>query len=441
MGPCSIAFIAIIAEEILASEAVDETNLPDRYHKLHALKSLLIYKMSSNNLDVERKLTVLLNLERELPFVFDVEEVNYSVRAEKIIKIGNLLSNNNILDEHQVEEAAYMLNSAILDLLDGVKYKEFTKEYQIWQRFDLSLIEDDRRGRESHEDSSSETEQASSAAGAPEPSIANRMAKRRLFHFGLSRRSNDRLEEDRTEFRRHRGSLPGNMAPAAEPLATPTKDIPHDERSISATGERAVANKDASASTITTGDSDLPVTSKSSAEPAFHLGRALFKLPRIMWVGVQEQVNFRLTAKDILAAEDLKAIRETMRGRGEIEEDSVDRVGTRMRAVLFGDDDYFTITEISSQCQDIDMAGFTSWDWFVRPEKTGVAELILRLTVLKDSHGNEFENDLNALTKTIKVKVASVWTYPTRFFRDHWQWVVGTIIATGGLIVAYLRLK
>lgn len=60
---------------------------------------------------------------------------------------------------------------------------------------------------------------------------------------------------------------------------------------------------------------------------------------------------------------------------------------------------------------------------------------------------HHFDNDKNS-TVTIfpLIRVDYHWTakiarYLVAFYLRHWQWILSTFIACGGLFVAYLRLK
>lgn len=173
----------------------------------------------------------------------------------------------------------------------------------------------------------------------------------------------------------------------------------------------------------------------------FQTGRALFNPPRTMWVGFPETVELRLAAKDVLTVEERAAIEKTMVGRGNIYEEAVSRVGARMKAALHGDEEFLTIRDLSSPEQDVTLSDTTLWDWSVKPRRTGETFLVLRLTLVQDAKGRELQSDLQALRSVIRIKVKSFWAYPARFWRDHWKWVVTTLVAVAGVIVAFLALS
>jgi len=192
-------------------------------------------------------------------------------------------------------------------------------------------------------------------------------------------------------------------------------------------------------SAIGEGLSYEPPRPKKPKRP-FRKGRILFNPPKTMWVGISETIELRLSAKDVLTLAERSVIEKTMVGRGEQIEELISRVGARMKAVLYCDEDFFAIKELSSPEQDLDLSSITLWDWSVKPLKSGETILALRLTVKKDLDHGEFENDLEALRSTVTIRIRSIWTWPVRFWRDHWKWLITTVLAIGGLVVAIMRL-
>lgn len=59
---------------------------------------------------------------------------------------------------------------------------------------------------------------------------------------------------------------------------------------------------------------------------------------------------------------------------------------------------------------------------------------------VRDANSQDLQSDLEALRSPIAVKVKSVWTDPRRFWRDNWQWVITTVVAVAGIVVAFLAL-
>ncbi len=177
-----------------------------------------------------------------------------------------------------------------------------------------------------------------------------------------------------------------------------------------------------------------------AAVVAHRPGRAFFNPPKTMWVGISEPIELRIRAHHVLSDEEIQAIRNTMHGEGEPRDEIIPRIGARMAAQLFADDEYVTITEMGTREQDLTLKGITHWDWSVRPLRPGEITLILRLTLRRDLLGRELETDLEALRSEIRIRVKSIWAYPARFWRKHWQWAVGTMLGIPALIGSVLAL-
>jgi hypothetical protein len=99
------------------------------------------------------------------------------------------------------------------------------------------------------------------------------------------------------------------------------------------------------------------------------------------------------------------------------------------------------IKELGSKDQDVANSGSTLWDWSVTPLKTGETNLVLRLTLLQDMEGRDLQRDLEALRSEITVSVKNIWSHPARFWFCHWKWVITTVVAAAGVIVAILELS
>lgn len=148
-------------------------------------------------------------------------------------------------------------------------------------------------------------------------------------------------------------------------------------------------------------------------------GRILFNPPTEMKVGVKERVEARI-AKTI--TEDLS---KGLKGRGLPQIEEI-RVNTLMEVRLSGDN--FDIKSLSDMDQIVTREGFTQWDWYVMPLKSGVQSLLLTVTVrIKIPNYDEERKNYPVFERKIKVKVNPPFTIK-KFIESYWQWIIGTII-------------
>ena len=160
--------------------------------------------------------------------------------------------------------------------------------------------------------------------------------------------------------------------------------------------------------------------------PRWRSGRALFRVPRRMWAETAELAELRLSDTEILTVDMRAELERSMTGRGiRTDEHGVEPVGRKMRAVLFGDPQYFEIVPLGSEDQSLRDGHPMRWDWRVVPKVEGHSLLTLRLTMLADADGTEMAVDAQALHTSIEVAVRSPLTRPARFVRDNWKWLLG----------------
>lgn len=161
-------------------------------------------------------------------------------------------------------------------------------------------------------------------------------------------------------------------------------------------------------------------------------GCILFNPSQEMKVGVKERVEVRI-AKTI--TEDLTL---GLRGRGIPQIEKIG-VATFMKVHLTGDN--FDIKTLSHDEQPVIGEGFTQWDWDVIPLKFGIQSLLLTVTVrIKIPNYDEEKKDYPVFEKQIRVKVNLTYSI-NKFIKNYWQWIIGTIIASGIIkwIVTKLR--
>ena len=161
--------------------------------------------------------------------------------------------------------------------------------------------------------------------------------------------------------------------------------------------------------------------------PASRPGHALFRVPRLMWTETAELAELRLAATDPLSVKLRAAMEKTMVGRGiRTDEHAVERVGRRMKAQLMGDARFFEIEPLSSAEQDFGDGDRLGWDWRVIPKREGHSLLTLRMTMTANLRDEPISIDTQALHTSVDITVKSLFTRPTRFFRDNWKWMLGS---------------
>lgn len=85
----------------------------------------------------------------------------------------------------------------------------------------------------------------------------------------------------------------------------------------------------------------------------------------------------------------------------------------------------------------------TEWTWLVTPLVAGKLQLALSVETRLFVDGRSFDGPgLPRLSRTIEV-VPDRWYVVTTFLKEHWQWLVGTLLGTGALfpLIKWLRQR
>lgn len=102
----------------------------------------------------------------------------------------------------------------------------------------------------------------------------------------------------------------------------------------------------------------------------------------------------------------------------------------------------FTITPLTEREQLLPNIGFAFWEWDLVSHTPGDHELILSVSlVLKDEFGNKDRRTVEVFRQTVKVTVLPIHKRAIRFIREEWKWIIATVLAIIGLLIAYRQLK
>ena len=157
-------------------------------------------------------------------------------------------------------------------------------------------------------------------------------------------------------------------------------------------------------------------------------GRILFNPPKEMEVGEPEPVEVRITKS---MTEELT---RDLKGRGDpiIEEINV---STSMNVRLTGIN--FDIEPQNGAAQAIESDKFTKWVFYVTPLKSGIQTLHITVYVIISIPGyDDKEKEYEVEDWEINVKVNPMW-----LLKCNWQFIVGTLIAIVGLIIAAISIR
>jgi hypothetical protein len=177
---------------------------------------------------------------------------------------------------------------------------------------------------------------------------------------------------------------------------------------------------------------DFPKGAPPAADPKpgrFLSGRVFFRVPPRMWKELPELVELRLSPRQVLSSAELREIAASFRpGGGAIDEAAVARLGRRMNAQILIDAGYFRVEALSSPDQDLDLADLLPlrWDWRISPLRTGRTTVRLRLSVRQDALGISHEVDTAPFERDVEIRIRSMNAELSRFWRDHWKWIVTT---------------
>jgi hypothetical protein len=156
-------------------------------------------------------------------------------------------------------------------------------------------------------------------------------------------------------------------------------------------------------------------------------GIIAYSFPTKMVVGKKYKIKVRITKsrseKTVLVIGDRNIpINDVdIDSKVKIEDIRVDGV---MSAKLIGDESSFSITQLSSELQNIDDGGYTEWSWLVTPLKSG--EVYLKL-IIKVRIDNDVKRDIVVFDKKLDIEPDRVWSFKT-WFGKYWQWLLSTII-------------
>lgn len=97
------------------------------------------------------------------------------------------------------------------------------------------------------------------------------------------------------------------------------------------------------------------------------------------------------------------------------------KVCSQMSAELRGNSECFQITSLSTKTQDIDVEGYTEWDFVVTPKIAGQSQLKLVVQV------RNLDKDIIVFSRNIEVD-SNVPVVVRGFFEKYWQWLVTTLV-------------
>ena len=177
---------------------------------------------------------------------------------------------------------------------------------------------------------------------------------------------------------------------------------------------------------------EIPLTLDTAIE-SLPQGKMVHNIPKVMTQGVTERIEVRISKN--LKAELLL----NLLGRG-IPVLQTLTVSTVMKVKLQGNLDFFRIDSLSLEEQVVAETDYTEWEWDVTPLISGKGSLRLRAIVVLGVEGaGEKNKEVDSHDETVTVEINVPWIVAT-FFGDYWQWIIGTIIALIGVILAYLKL-
>jgi len=170
------------------------------------------------------------------------------------------------------------------------------------------------------------------------------------------------------------------------------------------------------------GNSSSPSSSDNSEiNNRNDLGAIAYNIPDTMNVGIEYIVYLRISKKMSknltigLGGDTNKLVIRDI------------RVGNTMEVKLIetnASDESFKITELSSGIQNIeDDSTFTSWEWSIRPIKSGFHKLKM-IVVIK---GGDFTKDIPVYEDDIYIQ-SSFYFIVKDFTSKNWQWLSGSII-------------
>jgi hypothetical protein len=162
-------------------------------------------------------------------------------------------------------------------------------------------------------------------------------------------------------------------------------------------------------------------------------GQIAYEPIRMMTEGQPEEVRARIAQGDTIN------VQTGFRDRVTVEQM---KVSGSMAAELLGNPGDFAIESLSSKSQAL-VGPFTDWVWRVTPLHSGQLALKLKITAhIRLSNGSSEDHDLLVKDTNITVHANRGWRL-ARFWRQNWQWILGSpiVLGIGGWIVARIRSK
>lgn len=129
----------------------------------------------------------------------------------------------------------------------------------------------------------------------------------------------------------------------------------------------------------------------------------------------------------------LKNLNENQSGRVVV--DKI-RIGSTMKAFLSDIESAFEVKELSTTEQCIELGkDYTEWQWSVKPKKGGNKKMKIRVSM-----SGPVNKDFEVFNDTIHVEVPTGYNVGN-FFKEHWQWLISTLILPFGLWLYNRRKK
>lgn len=129
----------------------------------------------------------------------------------------------------------------------------------------------------------------------------------------------------------------------------------------------------------------------------------------------------------------LKNLNENQSGR--IVVDKI-RIGSTMKAFLSDVESAFEVKELSTVEQCIEPGkDYTEWQWSVKPKKGGNKKMKIKVSM-----SGPVNKDFEVFSDTIHVEVPAGYNLGN-FFKEHWQWLISTLIIPFGLWLYNRRKK
>jgi hypothetical protein len=161
-------------------------------------------------------------------------------------------------------------------------------------------------------------------------------------------------------------------------------------------------------------------------------GKLVYNPPPEMKLGTRERIEVRI-ARDLT-----KDLTKGLKSRGKPQEEEI-KVGPKMTVHLEGND-AFNIKKLFANESRAMVGDYTQWEWDVTPLKTGIQKLMLFINAkieLPKYQTNWI--DFPVLEREIRIQVD--YSYKIKNFLEvQWQWIIGTIIALSGAIIAFFGL-